>query len=190
MKNILIIGAGLSGIYLATLLQKQFNVTVLEARDRIGGRILTVDGFDMGPSWVWSHQHNILKLIAENALGIFQQYTKGVALYDTPGGVEHFTPPPSAPSARIKGGVITLVDALAEKLHSGTVRLNAVVTAVEQSGQKLLVKTEEKIFEADIVISTLPPRLAVEKIAYLPPLSPDLLTQLAAIPTWMGYSAK
>ena len=55
MKNIIIIGAGLSGIYAATLLQKKYNVTILEARDRIGGRVLTVDGFDMGPSWVWQH---------------------------------------------------------------------------------------------------------------------------------------
>ena len=78
MKNVIIIGAGLSGIYAATLLQKHFNVTILEARDRIGGRILTVDGFDMGPSWVWSHQHHILQLIRENRLELFAQHTKGL----------------------------------------------------------------------------------------------------------------
>ena len=39
MKNIVIIGAGLSGIYAATLLQKDYNVTILEARNRIGGRL-------------------------------------------------------------------------------------------------------------------------------------------------------
>ncbi len=58
-----IIGAGLSGLYSAVLLQDQYEVTIIEARERTGGRIMTLDGHDLGPSWIWPHQKNILQLI-------------------------------------------------------------------------------------------------------------------------------
>ncbi len=190
MKNVIIIGAGLSGIYAATLLQKYFKVTILEARDRIGGRILTVDGFDMGPSWVWSHQHHILQLIRENRLELFAQHTKGDALYDGPGGIEHFAPPPSAPSGRIRGGVIALIESLAAQLQPGTLMLRNAVTAIEDQGDTLSVLTDDRRFEADLVLNTLPPRLAAESISYRPDLDASLKARLASVPTWMGNSAK
>lgn len=190
MKNIVIIGAGLSGLYAATLLQKFYNVTILEARERIGGRVYTVDGFDMGPSWVWAHQHHILRLIRENNLELFTQYSKGLALYETPQGVEAFTPPPSPPSGRINGGVIALLQALEKQLIPETVKLNAPVQRIEADDGKLYVKTDRHTYEADIVLNTLPPRLAVESMTYAPALPPASIQALAAIPTWMGNSAK
>ena len=190
MKNIIIIGAGLSGIYAATLLQKSHKVTILEARDRIGGRVLTVDGFDMGPSWVWQHQRNILRLIHENNLELFSQYTQGLALYDTPKGVERFTVPPSAPSARVKGGVIALIEALEKKLIFDTIKLNSTVIAIENDQNNLFVKTADKVYKADMVINTIPPRLAVCNIEYKPELPGNLIQKLSSIPTWMGASAK
>lgn len=190
MKHIVIIGAGLSGIYAATLLQQHYRVTILEARDRIGGRVLTLEGFDMGPSWVWSHQHAILRLLQENGVGLFAQYTQGLALYDTPSGVEYFTPPPSAPSGRIQGGVITLVNKLAGRLKPESIRLNSAVTSIQEQASHLVVKTQEQRYEADIVLNTLPPRLAVDSIAYRPGLDTALSRELSSIPTWMGHSAK
>ena len=49
-KDLIIIGAGLSGLYAASLLQDTYNIIILEARDRLGGRILTEEGHDLGPS--------------------------------------------------------------------------------------------------------------------------------------------
>ena len=190
MKNIIIIGAGLSGIYAAALLQKNYNVTVLEARDRIGGRVLTTDGFDMGPSWVWQHQKHILRLIHENGLELFPQYTQGLALYDTPKGVERFTPPPSAPSARLKGGVIVLLEALVQQLILDSIKLNSPVLSIEEKKNSLLLKTNDKVYEADFIINTLPPRLAIESIGYTPVLPKEIIENLSRIPTWMGNSAK
>lgn len=190
MKNIVIIGAGLSGLYAATLLQAHFKVTLLEARERTGGRILSIEGFDMGPSWVWSHQHHILQLIQENNLQLFAQYTEGLALYDTPKGIEAFTPPPSAPAGRIRGGISTLIKALEQKLLPNTMKLNAPVTHIEKSGDEIIVRTDRKTYKADIVLNTLPPRLAVESITYRPLLPAELIQELSALPTWMGNAAK
>ena len=190
MKNIIIIGAGLSGIYAATLLQKNHNVTILEARNRIGGRVLTVDGFDMGPSWIWQHQKNILQLVQENNLELFAQYTQGYALYDTPERVERFSPPPSAPSDRIKGGIIALIEALDKKLILDTIKLNSPVISIENSSETVVLRTADKSYEADLVINTLPPRLAISSIDYAPQLPEEIVDTLISIPTWMGNSAK
>jgi len=38
-KKIVIVGAGVGGLYLAYLLEDKFDITIVEARERIGGRI-------------------------------------------------------------------------------------------------------------------------------------------------------
>jgi monoamine oxidase len=62
-SEVAVIGAGLAGLYACRLLQAVgVNFVLLEARECLGGRILTVDesgqssddGFDLGPSWYWS----------------------------------------------------------------------------------------------------------------------------------------
>lgn len=51
--DVCIIGAGLSGLALASALRtKGRDVTVLEARDRPSGRVLSHNGHDLGPSWI------------------------------------------------------------------------------------------------------------------------------------------
>ncbi len=189
-KRVIIIGAGLSGLYLASLLQKHYAITILEARDRVGGRIHTVDGHDLGPSWVWSHQKHILALISSLGLELFPQYTKGLALYDAPNGVQRFSPPPSAPAARIKGGIIRLVQALSKKMDENELHLDENVIAIKEKKDVVLVKSASREYEAEFVISTLPPRLAASSIGYDPPLDDDLLRQMRETPTWMGHSVK
>ncbi len=188
-KKLVIIGAGLSGLYSAVLLQDTYDVTIIEARNRTGGRIMEIDGHDMGPSWIWPHQKNILKLIETLDLEIFSQYTEGLASYDAPDGVQHFRPSQTAPSFRIKGGISQMVIALEHRLEK-PVKLNEKVLSLTQSNEMIVVKTTDEMYEVDKVISTLPPRLAVESIAYCPALPEALHTQLQNIPTWMGYSAK
>lgn len=71
-KKVLVVGAGISGLAAAKKLkQQQFDVTVLEARDRIGGRIHTLrEGgiiFDTGASWIHGTRRNPLSQLAQDA---------------------------------------------------------------------------------------------------------------------------
>jgi len=189
-KNLIIIGAGLSGLHTAFLLQDKFNITILEARNRLGGRILTTKGHDLGPSWIWSHQKNILRLIDELELEIFSQFTQGDALYDSPQGVERFNPPHSAPSSRVYGGLYQLIKTLSAKLISTDIRLNQEVQSISEVDSLLQVQTDTHHFKADYVISTLAPRLACEHISYEPALSDTARDTMLKTPTWMGHTAK
>lgn len=188
--KLIIIGAGLSGLYCAYLLQNDYEVTILEARSRMGGRVLGVGEHDLGPSWIWSHQKNILQLVDELGLELFTQHTEGMALYDTPAGIQEFTPPPQAPSARITGGIIRLVEALYLKLDKHVLHFNEVVTAISSSDDKLNVTTQTGSYTADKVISTLPPRLALQNIKYSPDLDSKTKLTMQNIPTWMGHASK
>ena len=58
-EPIIIIGAGVSGLTVATGLSHDF--LILEARDRIGGRVYTNDqGMDMGAAWIHGSENNPL----------------------------------------------------------------------------------------------------------------------------------
>ena len=72
-KRILVIGAGMAGLTAAqTRKGRGYNVLVLEARDRIGGRVWTSNKWpdvpvDFGASWIHGVRGNPLTRIAEQA---------------------------------------------------------------------------------------------------------------------------
>lgn len=50
--QVIIIGGGVAGLNVARILtEAEIPFVLLEARDRLGGRVDTVDGCDLGPSW-------------------------------------------------------------------------------------------------------------------------------------------
>ncbi|KAI1380183.1 FAD/NAD(P)-binding domain-containing protein [Hypoxylon crocopeplum] len=88
-----IVGAGISGLRCADiLLSHGFKVTILEARNRIGGRICQSDelGYtvDIGPNWIhtWDSGdiHPILKLALETKTPVHHWNTKQI-IYDSSG---------------------------------------------------------------------------------------------------------
>ncbi len=188
-KKLTIAGAGLSGLYLASLLEKEFDVILLEARDRIGGRIYAQDGHDLGPSWIWPHHTNMQALVKSLGLRLFRQYDKGYALFDTQNRVEHFTPPPSAPSARVEGSLSQLIEKLSQTLTNTQIILEQELLHAELQDHAIIVTTQERAYECDYLILTLPPRVCV-KLTYNPPLPQALKEKMQTTQTWMGNSAK
>jgi monoamine oxidase len=80
-EKIIIIGAGLSGLYTGHLLQKLgYEILILEARDRVGGRTLTIDSVDLGGTWISSKQPRIIKLCTELGLKIYRQFDEGASI--------------------------------------------------------------------------------------------------------------
>ncbi len=188
-KSLVIVGAGISGLYLASLLQKNFNITILEARERIGGRIYSINGHDMGPSWVWSHQKNVLNLMRSLNIKLFAQYSTGAALYDTKERVETFTAPPSTPSARVDGSLSLLIEKLHTSLKNSEIIRYEKVNSIAQFSDCIKITTQNKIYESDFVVVTLPPRLCA-KLSFTPELPKALKSTMQNTPTWMGNSAK
>jgi monoamine oxidase len=187
-KKVVIIGAGISGLYTAFLLQSDYDVTILEARERLGGRALSIDGHDLGPSWVWSHHKLTLELINKLKLSMFLQHTTGSALYQGI-KVEQFNAPPQEPAARVDGGIGAFVEAIAKQLHNTKINLHDTVISLTLNPLGVQIQTQKTQYVADFVINTLPPRLA-SKLIYKPPLPIKSLKHLQSTPTWMGHVAK
>lgn len=193
--NIAIIGAGVSGLYAASLLtEKGYDVTVFEARDRIGGRVLSHDGFDLGPTWYWPEtETTITQLIERLGLPTFSQYTAGDLMLERQFGViERHTLPPGhiVPSMRLVGGMASLTTALAATLPAATIQLESTVTSIRQVEEEIVVELESgesKLFNH--VILAIPPRL-VSRISFQPELCETTKAKLANTPTWMAGQAK
>lgn len=80
-ESIIVIGAGVAGLGAARALSARgYTVTVLEARDRIGGRIHTVDGIDLGAHWIHGTEGNPITNLARGN-GIETLFVGGDSTY-------------------------------------------------------------------------------------------------------------
>lgn len=85
-RDVVVIGAGASGLTAATELKKAgLSVVVLEARDRVGGRLWTeeIDGatLEIGGQWVSPDQDALIDTIAELGLETYSRYREGINIY-------------------------------------------------------------------------------------------------------------
>lgn len=196
--DILIIGGGLCGLTTAYLLEKEgLNSTILEARNRLGGRIYTLRNegiapIEMGATWMGKKHIHLLNLLNELNIDINEQFMGDKAYYEpmsvSPPQLVDLSPN-EEPSFRIQGGSDKLISALTSQLQQSTVLLNRPVTSIKKNNT-FEVNTNRKSFKTDVVISTLLPKLLVDSVSFKPPLQEDIHNIAEETHTWMGESIK
>ncbi len=201
----LVVGAGLSGLYSAFLLAtEQRRTIVLEARERIGGRIsgkTAGRGFsvDLGPSWFWPRtQPLIADLTKRLDLAVFRQYEEGRGRFQmNDGSLREYGDCAVEPASwRLAGGMESLVKSLTMRLPPDLIRLREPVCRLERLDDGVAVAVgdpeaePEKIYHARRVILALPPRLAASTILFTPEPGAELIQAMLKTPTWMASQAK
>lgn len=204
---VMIIGAGLSGLRAASLLTAQgIPCRVLEARERIGGRVLSQEvvdrpdlgKFDLGPTWFWPRYEPVItELVHELGLKTFLQYQTGLMVTERSQKEppqQYALPEGAVESAvRFVGGVQVLVDAIAATLPDGIIQLNTRVTSIREKVDGTLaieIDGGKEEIGASAVVIAIPPRLAARNIIFKPELSSELMVSLLNKPTWMASHAK
>ncbi|WP_281925566.1 flavin monoamine oxidase family protein [Flavobacterium collinsii] len=199
-EKIIIVGGGLSGLTLAYLLSKKnIEITILEASDRLGGRIQTIKGIsgtplELGATWFSEIHSNLISLLDELNLKKYPQYSRGKSLFQTKSfepPQEFYVPESENPSFRIANGTQSLIDTLIEKIPDESILLNTKVVSINEVNDKVAIEiTDGGLYEADKVIISIPPQLVASKINFSPILNNSLVKILPTIQTWMAGAIK
>ncbi len=202
VPHVIVVGAGVSGLRAAELLsRREHRVTVLEARQRVGGRLhSTADGVDLGASWFWPGERRVAALIEELGIAVHDQHVAGDAMYDDASGAVRLDGNPiDVPAFRFVNGAASLTEALASRLHShdrSDVRLDSHVQSIDVTTSGVDVEvgvgvpSDRDVLHADHVVLALAPALAASSIRFRPDLPGDLRAVAERTPVWMGAITK
>jgi len=220
MIDIAIIGGGLCGLALAHSLQARgADWRLYEARERLGGRVLTEhadDGtpVDLGATWFWpATQPAITRLVADLGLASFAQHDDGRVL--------HLSDPHRAPQSvaltgqmrpaadaalpatagavhggarRVAGGMGAVIEALARPLPQLRLRRGHRLEGLVDHGDfiELRLRHGEASYSVHVrhVVLALPPRVALATLRFTPELPAEVADALRSCPTWMATAAK
>lgn len=198
--DVIVIGAGIAGLAAADhLTTAGRSVRVLEARDRVGGRLLSGNNpagpVDLGATWFWPGEHRVAAMLERFGLSAFPQHLAGDALYQETAGSQRLDGNPiDVPSGRFSGGASSLAEALADSLPEGSITFGAAVTGISAGPVEMTVAavagSEPMSLIARRVIVAIPPALAAADLVFTPPLPDRIAGLLAATPVWMGAVTK
>ncbi len=206
--SVAIVGGGLAGLYAARRLHALgIDFQLLEARNRLGGRILSAndsghsstDGFDLGPSWFWPEmQRGLAALVDELKLTTFPQHSDGDVVIEKMSREEprRYQGMPQAPqSMRIAGGTGAYITALSATLSPEALRLGMRVSHATLNNSEVLLTIvgpdgAEHEVAAERVIFALPPRLLASSVAFTPDIDSATAILWRRTPTWMASHAK
>ncbi len=192
MLDVVVIGAGITGLRAARALsQAGLAVHVLEARERVGGRLASVGQLDLGATWFWPNEPRVQQLVAELGLRTHRQHLAGDALYDDPRGRRRIAGNPlDGPAARFSGGAAELALGLADRFGAARIALGSPVDELRVDADGVTAVTGRQAVVARRAVVAVPPALAVERIRFAPALPDPLAALLRRTPVWMGGIAK
>ena len=135
---VIIVGAGLSGLLIAYHLENNgIPYKILEARERVGGRIHTINGvldtpIEMGATWFHNQHRHLLSLLNELELPYYEQYMEGTTFFQQNRNAppEQINIPQGETSYRLEGGSSRLINTLNSKLSKERVLLNQPVKEI------------------------------------------------------------
>lgn len=205
MLDTAIVGGGLCGVALAAGLQAQGReFTLFEARARLGGRVVSVASekagmwVDLGPTWYWPDtQPGMTRLVADLGLVSFPQHDSGTVLR------LHDHDKKAAPSEnesvhagarRVEGGMLSVIEALAQKIPAERLRLEQALTTIFDRGDHVELHFRQGdallVVQARRVVLAMPPRIVEEHVRFEPSLDDNLIEAMRETYTWMAGEAK
>jgi len=195
--DVVILGGGLTSLTLANILTKlHISFVILEARDRLGGRIHTVTAEDgarveMGATWYFPFFKNLLNLLKDNGVKLKPQFASGKMMYEGYGGeMSSQREEEGDDMFRMVGGTAAIIESLYEKIDKSKVKLGQIVKKVETSEEGVEVTTQEMRVKGRRVVSTIPPQLLVNSVEFTPSLPSEVVYVAKHTHTWMGESSK
>lgn len=176
--DVIVVGGGLSGLYVAHNLPSTTKWKLLEASSVLGGRLANDtagDTIDMGAAWIWpDHQPHMKSLVKEL-------------------GVSTFPQPGDSSSTRVVGGAVEFVKAMASRIESEHLCMSCIVTKCRLRKEEGLVEIETvdgQVFKATQVVFAVPPKLLVKSVTFDPPLSREKEEAMKRAKTWMAGVTK
>ena len=197
IKKVIIVGAGISGLVAGyDLTVAGYDVTILEARDRIGGRVLTIrspfsnEHYVEGGAARIKPSHDLTIAYANHFnLTLDPFYATNGDYVDFSNGsrtiIDNTTYLNTSYGStlrknylKIRGGSDQLTNAFANSSElSNKIYLNSAVTSIAQNSDNVIVNTGGNQFQADKVLCTVP-LTVLNKINFTPPLSSNKQTAM------------
>lgn len=200
MEEVIIIGAGLSGLSTAyNLKKKNISFKILEAQNRLGGRIETIYGnqntpMEMGATWFGKEHKNLIQLLSELNIGYFEQHNEGIALFETMSfepPQQYFVPANEHAAYRVQAGTYSIINALHHAVGEEAVVLNTIITAIVDEGDQVKITDSlQNNFFCKQLIVAMPPKLLANTIQFVPALPQNINHVMENTQTWMSSSAK